>query len=57
MIDLFTQLFTTVVVVYVIFRAAKFDRILPWFETRSLYEQALKRAAAAAAATARRSGR
>lgn len=42
MIDNFTILASTLLVVYVLLRAAKLNRILPWFETKSLYEQRMK---------------
>ena len=48
MIDNFAILFTTLAILYVMVRAAKLDRVLPWFETRSLYEQAQRQAAEAA---------
>lgn len=48
MIDNFTILFTTLAILYVVVRAAKLDRILPWYETRSLHEFAQKQAAEAA---------
>jgi hypothetical protein len=52
MIDKFTIMFSTLMTFYVILRAAKLDRLLPWFETKWLYEQAQKTAAAAKAAKA-----
>jgi hypothetical protein len=47
MITLFAILASTGMVMYVVIRAAKLDRIRPWFETRSLYEQEQKRERAA----------
>jgi hypothetical protein len=47
MIDIASILFSTLMVVYIIVRAAKLDRVRPWFETRSLYEQGLSREALA----------
>ena len=47
MIDIFSQLFSTLMVMYIVLRAVKLDRVLPWFETRSLYERGLPREAAA----------
>jgi hypothetical protein len=44
MIDLFTTLLSTLVAVYVCFKAIKLDRSLPWFETRRLYDEAQKKA-------------
>jgi hypothetical protein len=41
MIDNFSILFSTLMVLYIILRAAKLDRVRPWFETRSMYEKAL----------------
>ena len=49
MIDDFSILVSTLMVMYVIWRAAKMDRVRPWFETRALYEKAHPQAAAAAA--------
>jgi hypothetical protein len=43
MINNFAILFSTAMVMYIVWRAAKLDRVLPWFETRSLYEQTLQR--------------
>jgi hypothetical protein len=54
MIDNFSILVSTLMVIYVVWRAAKLDRVLPWFETRSLYDQAQPREAAARAAAAQR---
>jgi hypothetical protein len=48
MIDNATILLTTMLVVFVIYRAAKLNRLLPWFETKSLYEQRMKQEASAA---------
>jgi hypothetical protein len=45
MIDNATILFTTLLAVYVIYRAAKLNRILPWFETKTLYEQRMRQEA------------
>ena len=39
MIDNATILFTTLMTVYVLYRAVRLDRALPWFETRSMYEK------------------
>ena len=49
MIDNFSILVSTLMVMYIVWRAAKMDRVRPWFETRSLYEQAEPREAAARA--------
>jgi hypothetical protein len=46
MINLFAILFSTGMVMYIVVRAAKLDRIRPWFETRSIYEQEQAREAA-----------
>jgi hypothetical protein len=61
MIDNFSILVSTLMVLYIIWRAAKVDRVRPWFETRSLYEKAhpeetATRAAAAAAAKQKAGG-
>jgi len=56
MIDNFSIIFSTLMVMYVVWRAAKMDRVRPWFETRSLYEQAQPREAAARAAAQRKTG-
>ncbi len=50
MINLWAILLSTGMVMYVVIRAAKLDRIRPWFETRSLYEQEQKRERASRAA-------
>jgi hypothetical protein len=50
MIDNFSILVSTLMVMYIIWRAARMDRVRPWFETRSLYEKAHPQEAAAAAA-------
>ena len=47
MINLLAILLSTGMVMYVVMRAAKLDRVRPWFETRSLYEQEQKRERAA----------
>ncbi|MDE2576725.1 MAG: hypothetical protein KGL55_15595, partial [Rhodospirillales bacterium] len=47
MIDKFTTMFSTLMVLFVIIRAARLDRILPWFETRWQQEQRMKTAAGA----------
>ncbi len=44
MIDIFTTLLSTLVAVYVCYRAIKLDRILPWFETKRMYDEAQKNA-------------
>jgi hypothetical protein len=54
MIDIFSQLFSTLMVMYIVLRAVKLDRVLPWFETRSLYERGLPREAAAREAAKRK---
>ena len=55
LIDNATILFCTVMAVYVCMRAVKLDRMLPWFETRSLWERAAKnRPAAKPAANGKR---
>jgi hypothetical protein len=46
MINLFAILISTAMVMYVVVRAVKLDRMRPWFETRSIYEQEQKREAA-----------
>jgi len=56
MIDNFSILSSTLMVLYIVWRAAKLDRVLPWFETRAIYEQELPRAAAAHAAAQRKTG-
>jgi hypothetical protein len=43
MISLFAIVFSSAMVMYIALRAAKLDRVRPWFETRSLHEQELKR--------------
>ena len=53
MIDNFSILFSTLMVMYIVWRAAKLDRVRPWFETRALYEKAQPRDAAARAAAAK----
>lgn len=45
MIDNFAILFSTLMVMFIVIRAARMDRERPWFETRSLYEQEQKRQA------------
>ena len=52
MIDNFSIMFSTLMVMYIVWRAAKMDRVRPWFETRALYEQTQPRDAAARAAAA-----
>ncbi len=47
MIDIASILFSTLMVMYIVLRAVKLDRIRPWFETRSLYEAGLSREALA----------
>jgi hypothetical protein len=47
MIDEFSILVSTLMVMYIIWRAAKLDRVRPWFETRAFYEQGLPREAVA----------
>jgi len=47
MINVFSILFSTVMVMYIVLRAAKLDRVRPWFETRSIYEQEQARETAA----------
>jgi len=54
MIDNFAILFSTIMTMYVVWRAAKLDRVRPWFETRSFYEQTEPREAAARAAAAKK---
>ena len=51
MIDITSILFSTLMVMYVVWRAAKLDRVLPWFETRALHEQGRPREAAKRQAT------
>lgn len=45
MIDNFAILFSTIMVMFIVVQAARMDRVRPWFETRSLYEQEQKRKA------------
>ena len=45
MIDNFSIMVSTLMVMYIIWRAAKMDRVRPWFETRSLYEKTQPRTA------------
>jgi hypothetical protein len=40
MIDNASILISTLVVLYIIWRAARMDRAQPWFETRAMYEKA-----------------
>ena len=40
-------LISTIMVMYIVVRAVKLDRMRPWFETRSIYEQEQKREEAA----------
>jgi len=47
MISLFAIVFSCAMVMYIVVRAAKMDRMRPWFETRSLYEQEQRREKAA----------
>ena len=54
MIDNFAILFSTLMVLYVVWRAVKLDRVRPWFETRSMYEKALPQAATAHKAATRK---
>jgi hypothetical protein len=54
MIDNVSILFSTLMVMYIVWRAAKLDRVRPWFETRSLYEQGQPREAAAREAAKRK---
>ncbi len=54
MIDRFTIMFSTLMTLYIIVRAAKLDRILPWFETKWLYEQAKKKIDAVKGVASRR---
>jgi len=54
MIDDFSILVSTLMVLYIIWTAAKMDRVRPWFETRSLYEKAHPQEAAARDAAAKR---
>ena len=61
MIDNFSILVSTLMVLYIIWRAARMDRVRPWFETLALYEKAhpqetAARAAAAAAAKQKAGG-
>jgi hypothetical protein len=43
MISLFAIIVSSGMVLYIVLQAAKLDRMRPWFETRSLYEQEQKR--------------
>jgi hypothetical protein len=56
MIDNFCILFSTLMVMYIIVRAAKLDRVRPWFETRAMYEKAQPQAAAASKKAAKPAG-
>jgi hypothetical protein len=47
MLSLFAIVFSSAMVMYITLRAVKLDRVRPWFETRSIYEQELKREKAA----------
>jgi hypothetical protein len=47
MIDNFSILFSTLMMLYVVWRAVKMDRVRPWFETRAMYEKAQPQAAVA----------
>ena len=47
MINGFAILISSVMVMYILVRAVKLDRMRPWFETRSIYEQEQKREEAA----------
>jgi hypothetical protein len=40
MIDNVSILISTLMVMYLIWRAARLDRIRPWFESRAMYEKA-----------------
>jgi hypothetical protein len=40
MIDNATIVISTVLVVYVIWQAVRLDKLLPWFESRSMYDKA-----------------
>jgi hypothetical protein len=46
MIDNISILLTTILVAVVVLRAATMNRSLPWFETRSMYDKTVKKAAA-----------
>ena len=54
MINDFSILVSTLMVMYIVWRAVKLDRVLPWFETRSLYERRVPREAAAREAAKRK---
>jgi hypothetical protein len=43
MISLFAIVFSAGMVLYITLRAARLDRMLPWFETRSMFEQERRR--------------
>lgn len=43
MISLFAIVFSAGMVLYITLRAAKLDRVLPWFQTRSMFDQEQKR--------------
>jgi len=47
MIDNFCILVSTLMVMYIVLRAAKLDRVRPWFETRAMYEKDQPKAATA----------
>ena len=58
MINDFSILVSTLMVMYIVLRAVKLDRVLPWFETRSLFERGLTgEAAARQAAKSKPAGR
>jgi len=54
MINDFSILVSTLMVMYIVLRAVKLDRVLPWFETRSLYERSRSQEAAAREAAKRK---
>jgi hypothetical protein len=47
MINLFAIIFSSGMALYIALKAAKIDRLRPWFETRSFYDQEQKREKAA----------
>jgi hypothetical protein len=54
MIDNFSILFSTLMTMYIVWRAARLDRVLPWFETRSMFEKRAPQEAAARTAGTRK---
>jgi hypothetical protein len=44
MIDITTTLLSTLAAIFVCYQAIKLDRTLPWFETKRLYDEAMRKA-------------